>query len=181
MAAWTDSAVRWRVPVGYPVALICFWLARPTVRTLAAGAAIAVLGLLIRAMAAGHLRKNSQLTMSGPYARVRNPLYLGSMLLAVGFAVITRSWIVAVLLLGYFGFFYTLAVRREERSLAELYGAAFAEYAASVPAFLPRLRPAQTASQSFSWKLYRSNREYKAAIGTALVLIALWLLMRWRG
>ncbi len=181
MAAWTDSAVRWRVPVGYPVALLCFWLARPTLRTLAVGAAIALLGLLVRGAAAGHLRKNSQLTVSGPYARVRNPLYVGSMLLAMGFAVAARSWIAAVILLTYFGFFYTLTVRREERSLAALYGAAFAEYAARVPAFLPRLRSAQKVGQSFSWSLYRRNREYKAGIGMALAMVLLWILMRWRG
>jgi len=181
LADWTDSVVRWRVPVGYPVALLCFYLARPMLRTLIVGAAIAGLGLLARAAAAGHLRKNSQLTISGPYARVRNPLYLGSMLLAIGFAVAARSWIVAALLLGYFGFFYTLTVRREERSLAALHGAAFTEYAARVPAFLPRLRAARSDSQSFSWSLYRSNREYNATIGMALAMIALWALMRWRG
>jgi protein-S-isoprenylcysteine O-methyltransferase Ste14 len=181
MADWTDSAVRWRVPVGYPVALLCFWLARPTPRTLAAGAAIALLGLILRGLAAGHLRKNSQLTMSGPYARVRNPLYLGSMLLAIGFGVAARSWIAAAVLLAYFGFFYTLTVRREERWLAARYGAAFAEYAARVPAFLPRLRSAQSAGQSFSWSLYRSNREYRAALGMALAMVLLWIVMRWRG
>ncbi len=181
MAAWTDSAVRWRVPVGYPVALLCFWLAWPTPLTLAAGAAIALLGLLVRGVAAGHLRKNSQLTMSGPYARVRNPLYIGSMLLAIGFGVAARSWIAAALLLAYFGFFYTLTVRREERSLAALYGATFAEYTARVPAFLPRLRSGQNAGQSFSWSLYRSNREYKAGIGMAVVMVLLWIVMRWRG
>jgi protein-S-isoprenylcysteine O-methyltransferase Ste14 len=181
MADWTDSVVRWRVPVGYPVALLCFWLARPTPRTLAVGAAISLLGLLVRAFAAGHLRKNSQLTVSGPYAHVRNPLYVGSMLLAIGFAVGARSWIVAALLLGYFGFFYTLTVRREECSLAALYGAAFDEYAARVPALFPRLLPAHTSPQSFSWSQYAKNREYRAAIGMALIMLVLWVLMRWRG
>jgi len=181
MADWIDSVARWRVPVGYPVALLCFWLARPTPRTLIAGALISLLGLIVRGAAAGHLRKNSELTTSGPYARVRNPLYVGSLLLAIGFAVGARSWIVAVLLLGYFGFFYTLTVRREERSLAALYGSAFDEYASRVPALVPRLLPAHTSTQPFSWSQYVKNSEYRAAIGMAVIMLVLWALMRWRG
>ena len=110
--------------------------------------------------------------MSGPYARVRNPLYVGSMLLAIGFAAAARSWIVAALLLAYFGFFYTLTVRREERSLAALYGAAFDEYAARVPAFLPRLRSgAQLRRNRFPGRNTAGINEYRAAIGMALVIV----------
>jgi protein-S-isoprenylcysteine O-methyltransferase Ste14 len=81
---------RWRAPIGYPLAALCLWLARPTFRSILIGSALIVLGLLIRAAAAGHLRKREALAHTGPYARTRNPLYLGSAFLAAGFAV--ASW-----------------------------------------------------------------------------------------
>ncbi|MGB6429784.1 MAG: methyltransferase [Candidatus Acidiferrales bacterium] len=181
----TDAAdrwVRWRVPVGYPVAAVCFYLARPSVRSLIVGGAVALFGLAVRALAAGYLRKNDVLATSGPYARTRNPLYFGSVFLAIGFSIASRSWIVAILLGVYFSLFYTMTMRREGRSLAALHGAAFADYAARVPLFLPSLRSVSIGQRvAFSWSQYLRNREYRAAMGTAGAMVLLWLLMRWRG
>jgi protein-S-isoprenylcysteine O-methyltransferase Ste14 len=176
-----DRWVRWRVPVGYPVAAACFYLARPSALSLIVGGAVAIFGLCVRALAAGYLRKNAVLATSGPYARTRNPLYFGSVFLAIGFAIASRSWIVAVLLGVYFSVFYTLTMRREGRSLAALHGAAFADYAARVPIFWPSLRAAKIGRESFSWNQYLRNREYRAAMGAAGAMALLWLLMRWRG
>jgi protein-S-isoprenylcysteine O-methyltransferase Ste14 len=172
--------IRWRVRVGYPVAIAAFWFARPRPRWLFFGVGIAVLGLLVRGYAAGHLRKHKQLAISGPYAYTRNPLYLGSVLLAAGFCVASRSWISTALLASYLIVFYPIVIRREQTELKTLYGGAFDEYASRVPAFWPRLSPAKLSDQHFSWALYRQNREYEAAIGLAVAMAILWVLMLWR-
>jgi protein-S-isoprenylcysteine O-methyltransferase Ste14 len=170
---------KWRVRLGYPLALAVLLLARPTPYSIVCGAAVGVLGLLLRARAAGYLHKQEILTMSGPYAYTRNPLYLGSGILAVGAAVASASWIAAALLLVYFALFYAVVMRREEGELRPRYGAAFDEYAAAVPLFFPRLTPAKLpggAAGSFSFAQYKKNREYRAATGFALLLAVLFVI-----
>jgi protein-S-isoprenylcysteine O-methyltransferase Ste14 len=172
---------RWRAPLGYPTAALCLWLARPTFFSTLIGSALAVLGLLIRAAAAGHLRKREALAHTGPYARTRNPLYLGSALIAAGFVLASRSWVVAALLAFYFTVFYIQVMRREESELRQQYGQAFDDYAASVPLFWPRLRvKAFPSPMRFSFAQYLRNREYHAAIGAALMIAALLALATWR-
>ena len=78
---------RFRVPLGFLFAAIFLIFAKPELLTLFMGGAIAVVGLLVRAWAAGHIRKNQTLAVSGPYAHTRNPLYLGSFILGVGFTI----------------------------------------------------------------------------------------------
>lgn len=180
MSAKTNFWIRWRVRVGYPIAIAAFWFARPQTKWVIFGVGIACLGLLLRGYAAGHLRKHKQLATSGPYAFTRNPLYLGSMLLAAGFCVASHSLISTVLLATYLAVFYPIVIRREQTELATLYGAAFAEYSARVPAFWPRLSPATPSQERFSWALYRQNREYEAAIGLAVAVAILVILMVWR-
>jgi protein-S-isoprenylcysteine O-methyltransferase Ste14 len=145
------------------------------------GVGIAFCGLLVRGYAAGHLRKHQRLAVSGPYAFTRNPLYFGSVLLAAGFSVASHSWISTVLLAAYLAIFYPVVIRREQSELKTLYGDAFVQYAARVPAFWPRLSPATASPEPFSWPLYRKNREYEAAIGLAVAMAILWILMVWRG
>lgn len=181
MSALADRWVRWRVPTGYFVAAICFYLARPSVHSLIAGCLVAVFGLAVRAFAAGYLRKNTVLATSGPYARTRNPLYFGSVFLAAGFAIASRSWIVTILLGVYFSLFYTMTMLRESETLAALYGEAYAEYASRVPLFFPSVRAAGGGNGTFSWSQYLRNREYRATTGAAGAMALLWLLMRWRG
>jgi len=175
---------RWRAPIGYPLALVCFWLARPTFASILIGSAVAVWGLLIRAAAAGHLRKREALAHTGPYARTRNPLYFGSALIATGFALATRSWLAAVLLALYFGVFYVQVMRREESELREQYGLAYDDYAARVPRFWPKLLVKSSANGAsgtrFSFAQYVRNREHHAAIGAALTIAVLVALAIWR-
>jgi protein-S-isoprenylcysteine O-methyltransferase Ste14 len=167
--------------VGYPVGIAAFWFARPQMNWLLCGVGIAILGLLLRGYAAGHLRKHKQLAISGPYAFTRNPLYLGSVLLAAGFSVASHSWISTLLLAAYLAIFYPVVIRREQSELKTLYGAAFVEYASQVPAFWPRLSPAMASTERFSWPLYRQNREYEAAVGLAVAMAILWIIMLSRG
>jgi protein-S-isoprenylcysteine O-methyltransferase Ste14 len=149
---------------------VYLWLALPTLKSLAWGSAIALLGLLLRAAAAGHLHKQEELTVSGPYAWTRNPLYFGSFLLVIGFAVASHSWVAAGLIVGYYAIFYPAVMRREEGELRRKHGEAFDEYAARVPLFFPRVprgtgEASAGAGQLFSWDQYGRNREYQAAIG----------------
>jgi len=142
------------------------------------GVGIAIVGLLLRGYAAGHLRKHKQLAISGPYAFTRNPLYLGSLILAAGFSVASHSRISTLLLAAYFGIFYPVVIRREQGELKTLYGAAFEEYALKVPAFWPRLSPAVVSTEHFSWLLYKQNREYEAAIGLVVAMAILGLMIK---
>ena len=174
---------RWRVRLGYPLALLVLWLAHPTPGSIAAGAALGGIGLLIRAAAAGHLHKQEVLTMSGPYAYTRNPLYFGSFVLVLGAAVAAHSWSAALILCGYFALFYYAVMRREEGEMFQHHGAAFQEYARTVPLFFPRFSPAQTrtaAGDAFSFAQYKKNREYRAAIGFVVLLAVFALIWRLR-
>jgi protein-S-isoprenylcysteine O-methyltransferase Ste14 len=173
----TNFWIRWRVRVGYPVGIAAFWFARPQPKWLFCGVAIALMGLLLRGYAAGHLRKHKQLAISGPYAYTRNPLYLGSVLLAAGFCVASHSWKSTALLAAYLIVFYPVVIRREQTELKALYGGAFEAYASRVPAFWPRMSPAKSSGERFSWTLYLQNREYEAGIGLAVAMAILWLRM----
>lgn len=174
---------RWRVRLGYPLAIVVLWLARPIPRSIVLGALLGAVGLFLRAWAAGHLHKQQVLTASGPYAYTRNPLYLGSAILALGIAVAARSWVAAAILLGYFAAVYGVVMRREEQELRLHHGTAFDEYARAVPLFLPRLTAAKFAlanTGSFSFAQYQKNREYRAAIGFLLLLMVLVVIWRLR-
>jgi protein-S-isoprenylcysteine O-methyltransferase Ste14 len=172
---------KWRVRAGYPVVLLYFWLAHPRLEWLAAGTIVGLAGLVIRGLAAGHLRKHEGLATSGPYAWTRNPLYFGSALLAAGLAIAAGSWLAAAVVAAYFLAFYPATLRSEESELAREYGDAFRRYAASVPLFWPRPPRLAPAGWKFSWALYRRNREYNAALGMAIVVALLAAKMIWLG
>jgi len=175
MAAPSDFWWRWRVFMGYPLALATFWLARPTLRSLPLGAAIGVLGLLVRGAAAGYLRKHEALATCGPYGCTRNPLYFGSALLATGWVVAGGSGAAAVLVAAYFLLFYLPVMKREEQELRIRYRGAFEDYAARVPLFWPRPALRGVRNAKFSWALYRRNREARAAVGFLLAVVLLAL------
>lgn len=164
---------RWRVRLGYPLAALVLWLARPSPKSILAGAIIGAIGLGIRASAAGHLHKQQVLTMTGPYAYTRNPLYFGSFILLIGVAVATRSVASTLILFAYFGLFYSFVMRREEGELFQHHGQAFREYARTVPLFFPRVTPAKASAEhagAFSLEQYKKNREYRAFFGFLLLL-----------
>ena len=176
MAEWAQIARRIRVPLGFLFAVFYFWLARPTWRSIALGAIGVVLGLLIRALASGHVRKNEALATSGPYAYTRNPLYLGSLLIGVGFAMAARSWWVGIALVVMFFAIYLPVIRDEEAFLRRTFPE-FGEYARRVPRMVPRLtrgsNAADEASGGFSWDLYLKHREYNALLGALGMIGAL--------
>jgi len=174
---------RWRVRLGYPLAAVVLWLARPSPKGILAGAAVGAMGLWVRARAAGYLHKQEVLTVTGPYAYTRNPLYLGSFILTIGAAIATHSWSSAVILFCYFTLFYSFVMRREERELCQHHGDAFQEYARTVPLFFPRLTPAKLSSANagaFSFAQYKKNREYRAMIGFLLLFLVFVVIWRLR-
>ena len=139
---------------------------------------MAAIGLAVRGSAAGHLRKGEGLATSGPYRRTRNPLYFGSAILAVGFAIAAWSWIALILIVGYMLAFYPAVIRSEEIELIARYGGDFEEFSRRVPAFWPRLTVEGRSPANFSWNRYKKNREYQAAAGAA-VAIALLAARMW--
>jgi len=178
---WSRIARRIRVPLGFLFAAVYLWLARPTVLSILSGLVVSAVGLGIRACASGYVRKNEDLAMTGPYAYTRNPLYFGSIVIAAGFSLAARSWIIAAMLVLMFVAIYLPVIRGEEEFLRQRFPE-FAEYERRVPRLWPRLSSSSEDSQSFSWGLYRQHREYNALAGTlaivAVLAAKLWWLSR---
>ena len=166
-----------RVPLGFIVAAVVLYLANPTGPFILAGLPIALAGALLRALAASVIRKNSVLTTSGPYAWTRNPLYLGSSLLGLGFAIMSGNWIAAVVIAIPSIIIYPAVIRSEEAHLSRLFPDEFPKYRESVPVFIPRFR---TTEAFFSMEQYVANREYNTALGFAAVLAIFVVKSRFR-
>ena len=162
------------MPLGFVFAGVYLWLAHPSWLSIAFGGAIAMLGVCLRAVASGHVKKNAELTMSGPYAYTRNPLYLGSLMIAVGFAAASLNPWVAVGIVIFFLAIYLPVIKSEEKFLAAAFPE-FNDYARRVPRLLPRLGIGAERGGEFSRSLYLQHREYNALIGAALMMLALSL------
>ena len=160
---YADFAQRLRAPSGFALAAAFAWWAAPTAQSLATGAPISVLGLLLRGWAAGHLAKNQRLATGGPYAITRNPLYLGTGLVAAGMVVASRQAALAVLFTAAFALVYLPAIELEGQHLRTLFPE-YEEYARRVPRLWFRVTGQERAG-SFQMALYRKNEEYKAAAG----------------
>jgi len=161
--AYADLVARFRVPSGFLLLAAFIWLAAPSATSLAWGLPLSIMGLAIRAWAAGHLEKNMTLAESGPYAWVRNPLYLGTLLVAIGLVIGSRRWLLAVLFGAVFLLIYLPAIELEEQHLRTLFPE-FADYEERVPALWPTIHPLHNAA-AFRWSLYVRNREYQALLG----------------
>jgi protein-S-isoprenylcysteine O-methyltransferase Ste14 len=172
VAKWASIARRIRVPVGFAFAALYLWLARPTAISILGGTVLVIPGLLIRALASGHLQKNEQLATTGPYAYSRNPLYLGSLVLAVGFALAGRNWWIVAAIILIFLVIYVPVIRNEEAFLRSHF-AEYAEYSRQVPMLFPRIGWPGAGPNDFSWDLYRKHREYNAALGALAMMAAL--------
>ena len=183
---WQKIARRIRVPMGFIFAAVFLWLARPGWRSMAASLALVVPGLWLRGYASGYVKKNAELATTGPYAHTRNPLYLGSMLIAFGFAAAAASWVILAALAALFAAIYIPTIQGEEAYLREHF-AGFGAYARAVPRLWPRLRAAkrvvareanaevEDGRGGFSWALYRKHREYNALMGAGAIYVALAL------
>lgn len=129
-------------------------------------------GLILRGFASGHVQKDKELTTSGPYAYTRNPLYLGSLFLAAGFAVVARSWWVVAIMFMTIMFIYVPVVAAEERYLRSAFPE-YDEYARQVPRLFPRFTPYGNSRSTYSSERYWKHHEYEASIGCVVMLIIL--------
>ena len=194
---WSATARRIRVPVGFVFAAAFLRFSHPRWWSLLAGATLVLPALGLRAAASGHVRKDRRLTTSGPYAYTRNPLYLGSAMLAAGFALASANWWIALATAVLFAALYLPTIRSEEQYLRATFPE-FAGYEKEVPRLVPRLNARQSAASQesqdqssagaaeavaghavFSWRLYHEHREYEAALGSALMLAALIAKLLW--
>lgn len=157
---------RRRVAIGFAAAIAAIWLSMPTPRSLVWGTVIALIGEAIRIWAAGHLEKGREVTVSGPYRLTRHPLYVGSAIIGIGFAIASGSVVVALLVLAYLGVTLTAAIATEEAHLTEKFGTAYPAY---------REGRAPEVARRFSLARAMRNREYRAVIGIAVALALLAL------
>ena len=171
---YADAVQRLRVPCGFVLLITFGWLSQPTPRSLVLGLPLSFVGLALRGWASGHLAKNQDLATSGPYGRIRNPLYLGTLIAATGVVAASRDIALAGAVAAAFLLIYLPAVELEEQHLRQIFPA-FADYAAHVRRFIPSAKYAGL-SKPFSWSLYRRNEEYKAALGFLVALA--WLVWK---
>ena len=173
---YADFVQRLRVAFGFVLLIAFGWLSHPSTKSMFVGVPVSAIGLLLRGWASGHLAKDQQLATTGPYAYVRNPLYAGTLMAALGVLIASRSiWLALIFAIGFL-FVYLPAVELEEQHLRDIFPE-YCAYAARVKRFLPLSKSHRTKAP-FSWALYRKNEEYKALAG---FLIALgWLICkRW--
>jgi protein-S-isoprenylcysteine O-methyltransferase Ste14 len=170
---YADRVARLRVPSGFLIVAAFAWFSHPSVRSLAVGLPVSLAGLALRAWAAGCLAKNRELATGGPYAFTRNPLYLGTLLVAAGLAVASRSLGLGVLFAAVFVLVYLPVIQLEEQHLRELFPG-YGAYAEKVPALWPRFTAAGAQNgERFRWGLYVKNREYQAGVGWLVGLVLL--------
>jgi protein-S-isoprenylcysteine O-methyltransferase Ste14 len=175
---YKELAAKSRVPMGFLLLTAYVFGAQPSWMRVTAGSLIALIGILLRAWAAGHLDKNRDLCVGGPYAHLRNPLYVGTALVAAGFAVAGGVWWIALLFAAVLLLVYLPVVNEEEAHLRALFPS-FADYASRVPRFLPRVTRGTESSPAFRASLYMQNQEYNALAGYLIVLaLLLWKLTR---
>ncbi len=175
---WSRVARRIRVPLGFIFTVVYVWLALPTKSSLIAGGLVLLPGLVLRGLASGHVQKDKQLTTSGPYAYTRNPLYLGSLTLAAGFAIAARNWWIVAIMLAMFAVIYVPVIAGEEHYLRQTFSE-YDDYARHVPRMLPRLTRYGSAQGAYSFARYWKHREYEASLGCAVVLAVLAVKLVW--
>jgi protein-S-isoprenylcysteine O-methyltransferase Ste14 len=179
MTSWKKNAQKTRVPAGTILGVIFLLWMHPSIRSLWIGGAIALPGSLLRLWAAGHIEKGRVLTRSGPYAITRNPLYLGSFIMALGIIIGGQGYFLLPLFGIFFAVFYIPVMKAEEQELFGGYGEQFVEYSKKVPLFFPAFRRAGSASSAFLWSRVVRNREHRTVAGLIVaeaVLVLQYLL-----
>ncbi|MGQ9896888.1 MAG: methyltransferase family protein [Acidobacteriota bacterium] len=179
---WWHRSQTLRVPLGFVVAGLFVLLAQPTPVSIAIGCSLGLVGLVWRAWAAGHLRKDEVLTVRGPYRLARNPLYWGSAWMTLGCLTAGAPWPLALFVVGLFVGIYWPVMQAEAAHLAKLFPDIYPTYAAQTPLFLPDLRRLTLAwRDGFDWRLYARHREYWAGLGLAVVFVVLAIKLWWFG
>jgi len=176
MGTWGKTAQKIRVPAGTLLGAIFLFFMHPSVRSLWIGGIVAFSGAFLRLWAAGHIEKGVQLTRSGPYALTRNPLYLGSFIMATGVFISGQAyWLLPVFGAFFLGLYYPV-MKAEEQELLRGHGEQFLQYMRAVPIFFPRLPSTPAGSSAFSWARAVRNREHRTLAG--LMVIQAFLIFR---
>lgn len=174
---YADAVAKTRVTAGFVMVAAFAWFSHPTASSLASGLPASLIGLALRAWAAGHLAKNQRLAISGPYSFTRNPLYLGTLLTALALAGASNSWPLALLFAALFVLIYLPVIELESQHLRKILPG-YEAFAARVPLLIPSI-PANLGPDNFSFALYRKNREYEALAGW--LIGAAWLIFKATG
>lgn len=168
MNSWGKIAQRLRVPFGTLLGIVFLILMHPSRRSLWIGGLIALVGASIRLWAAGYIEKGKTLAQSGPYALTRNPLYLGSLLMALGILLAGQGYWLLIPFGVFFAGFYYPVMRAEEQELLQGYGEDFKAYSRRVPLFIPAFRHPVHGSSGFLWSRVIRNREHRTLMGLML-------------
>jgi protein-S-isoprenylcysteine O-methyltransferase Ste14 len=169
---YADAVAKMRVPSGFLIVAVFAWFSHPTAVSLAVGAPVAALGLALRAWAAGCLAKDRELATGGPYAYTRNPLYIGTLLVAAGLVAASRNVLLGALFAAVFTLVYLPVIQNEQQHLRDIFPE-YADYAARVPALWPRWAGGAKRTNPFRFALYQRNQEYQAGLGLAAGMLYL--------
>ena len=168
----------WRVRFGLLALILTVLFVQPTLLSLLVGLAVTSAGLWLRLWACGHLKKEKELTTSGPYRYTRNPLYLGNIFIGIGVVIGSNSWGVIVIFAIYFLVFYPVIILEEKRRMQKFFPLQYSPYSKNVPLFFPNFRPSWPKSpRKFSWQLYLYNKETRALFGALFYWAILTALM----
>jgi protein-S-isoprenylcysteine O-methyltransferase Ste14 len=167
-----------RVAAGWALGILTIALARPSLPSIAAGLSVAAIGELVRLWASGHIEKTEKLATGGPYAHTRNPLYVGSTLLALGVAIAAHSLIVVAAAVVYFAVFYPAVIAEESRFMRGKFGEEYDAWSRVVPAFFPRVTPGGARTSRFSWARVKKNREWRTVCALPILGLLFYLRMK---
>jgi phospholipid methyltransferase len=166
---------RWRVPGAFLVGAATLILARPTLTSFLLGLALVLPGEVLRLWASGHIEKTSRLATGGPYGHTQHPLYLGSLMIALGVAVAAARPAAFLAVGAYVLAFFPFVIRDEREFLRKRFGPEYERWTAEVPSFLPRLLPAGPRSTRFTWRRVISNHEWRVCLAPPAALALLYL------
>ncbi len=167
---YIEEPWRIRVHMAYFLLIVFAFSARPAAPYFWVGTAMVWAGVLIRAWAAGIIKKDNELAVEGPYSLCRNPLYVGNFLIGYGICVINSHWWSFALLTVYFLLIYPFTIKKEERKLSQFFGDTFARYKQQVRRFIPRLTPYKTVG---GWSIRQYLIDNKDFLNEGAVLV-LW-------
>ncbi len=167
-----------RIPASILMGAAILLLAKPTLISWISGFVIVAMGEGLRLWASGHIHKSAEVTVTGPYAMCRHPLYLGHFLVATGFCITANSLLAFIIVSISFFIIYIPTWKNEEQNLIGLFGDTYRDFMATTPALLPRWNN-RVFSGSFSWALVKQHREWNhlsALLGGMILMAAISLL-----
>jgi protein-S-isoprenylcysteine O-methyltransferase Ste14 len=180
LLAKLKSLIGWnRIAISLVCSILLLVFARPSLMSLAIGSSIVMAGAALRTWSSGYVKKNRELSMDGPYAYVRHPLYVGNFLLGLGFSLMANKWFLVIAFLAIFYVLYASVIHEEERILVQNFGKAYAEYSKNVPTFIPRFGKRGPQTGRFTWDLVRQHREHQTWLGILAGICLLTAKMIW--